>query len=226
MLDKTGMSNLESELTFLEVERDMPLMKLPLRSIVISMSNARILFSPASTLGPERLREAGAITDVVAPNLLHLAGMQAAAEAYPEAKLWGPPGASDKLPALAWRTLDESTWPFAPELQLVELRGMPRVREFVLLHRASRSLLVTDLVFNIERPRGLGAWVFLHLFGTYDRFGASRLFMRMVKDKASFQASLRQLQDFDFEHVVPAHGAIVSSDAKRRLLAALRERGL
>jgi glyoxylase-like metal-dependent hydrolase (beta-lactamase superfamily II) len=212
-------------LTFLDTAKQMPLMQLPVRTAVIPLRDARMLFSPGSTLTAEQLRSAGAITDIVAPSLLHTAGMAPAAAAFPDARLWGPVGAARKHPELKWHgTLGVDAWPFEDELTLLPLAGMSKVHEHLALHRASRTLLATDLVFNIEQPSGAGAWLILNIFGTYKRFGVSRLFMKYVDDPAAFRTSLDRLLALDFDRLVPSHGAIVETDAKARLVAALRER--
>ena len=214
-----------SELTFVEVERRMPLMQLPCRTVVMQLQSARVLFSPASTLTAQHLRDAGAVTDIVGPSLLHLEGGPAAVAAHPSARLWGPKGAVKKQPGHEWAVLGMEPWPFEGELAHVALEGMPTVRESVFLHRASGSLLVTDLAFHIDQPRGFGPWLLLSLFGTHGRFGVSRLFARMVKDKAAFERSLDAVLALDFDRLVPAHGTVVESGAKAALRAALRERG-
>jgi hypothetical protein len=216
-----------SSLTFLDTTKTMPLMQLPVRTVVIPLRDARVLFSPGSALTPEQLRSAGAVTDIVAPSLLHTAGCPPAMAAFPDARLWGPVGAAQKHPELKWHgTLGVDAWPFEDELALLPLAGMSKMNEHLALHRASRTLLATDLVFNIEQPSGLGAWLILHIFGTYRRFGVSRLFLKYVDDKAAFQTSLNQLVALDFDRVVPSHGALVETDGKARLVAALRERKL
>jgi hypothetical protein len=215
-----------SQPTYLEVERKMPLMSLPVRTSIVPLSNARVLLSPASTLTEAQLRAAGAVTDVVAPSLLHGGGMAAAARVYPEARLWGPKGARERWPELRFHgELGVDPWPHEAELGHLVLDGMPRVRESVFLHRASQTLFVTDLLFNIEQPRGAGAWLILSMFGTWRRFAASRFFLLMVKDRPAFEASLARLATLEFTRVAPGHGALVADDAKPRLLAALRERG-
>jgi len=214
-------------LSFLDAERSMPLMKLPLRTVLIDTPDGRILFSPASTLTPAQHASAGAISDIVVPSLMHFDGVRPAVAAHPEARLWGPEGAEAKLPGVRWHgILGRDPWPFEDQLSLVPIAGMPKFNECVFLHRPSRSLLVTDLAFNLEDPRGLGAWLFLHLFGTYRRFGVSRLFVRFVQDRPAFDAAIAQVAALPFEHLVPSHGAIVSHDAKARFVAALRERGV
>lgn len=213
-------------LTFLETHRAMPLLTLPLRSSVVTLEGARVLLSPASTLTEAELRAAGEVTDIVAPNLLHTEGMTTAAAVFPGARLWGPGGVQERLPALRWHgVLGRDAWPYESELRQVAIAGMPSVRESVFLHVRSRALLVADLAFHIEESKGFGAWLILHAFGTYRRFATSRFYTGFVKDRQAFVASLVELAALDFDVVVPAHGTIVMTDGKARLLAALAERG-
>jgi hypothetical protein len=219
------MSDLES-LTLLDAERSMPLMKLPLRTMVIQLKAARVLLSPASTMTVDELAGLGEVSDIVAPNLLHMEGVPNAANAHPKARLWGPKSAQKKAPHVAWQgTLAVDPWPYEDELALLPVDGMPSVKESLFLHHASKALLVTDFAFNMGSPPGIGPRIVLGIFGTYGRFGVSRLFLMMVKDKAAFTRSIAPLADLDFDRVVPAHGAVVTDDAKPGLLAALRDRG-
>lgn len=206
--------------------RSLPL-HLPVRTVVFELRQARVLFSPGSRLTPEQLRDAGAITDIVAPSLMHTAGMKRAAEVHPTARLWGPVGAREKHPDLTWHgMLGVDPWPWEAELPVVPLAGMPKVNESLFLHHASGALYATDMVFNVRDPKGPGAWLIFRMFGTWRRFAVSRLFLGMVKDKAAFRASIARLPALEFRHVVPSHGEPVMNDGKARLIAALRERGL
>lgn len=203
------------------------LMQLPLRSAVFELAAGRVFYSPASTLSAGQLREAGPVTDIVAPSLAHTAGMKAAAAANPGARLWGPPGARDKHPGLPWHgVLGVDPWPFEDELELIPLPGIPALQEFALLHRASRALYLSDLVYNVTDPQGLVTRLAFRMFGMYRRFAVSKLFVHLIKDRAALTAALADLAGRDFLHVVPAHGEPMLHDGKPVLIAALRERGL
>lgn len=211
----------------LEAVLKMPLMTLPLRSTLIEHDGARVLLVPASTVPAEEYRALGPVTDIVAPNLYHLDGVPKAAVASPKARLWGPIGAKEKLPSVAWGgILGRDPWPHDAGIAHVEMKGMPKFAENVFVDRASRTLVAGDLVFNITEPKGAGAWIVLNAFGTHGRFAASRLFFSMVNDRGAFLDSTKQLLTHAFERVVPAHGAIVEADGKAKLEAALRERGV
>ncbi|WP_224249863.1 DUF4336 domain-containing protein [Hyalangium gracile] len=212
---------------FVETTLRSPLMHLPVRTAIFELENARILFSPGSMMTAEQLREVGAVTDIVAPTLMHTGGMKAAAQMYPDAKLWGPAGVREKHPDLPWHgILGVDPWPFESELSLIPLPGMPKLNECAFLHHASKALYLTDMVFNIAQPKGLAAWLFFRMFGTYRRFAVSKLFLRYAKDRPALEATVAKIAGLDFLHVVPSHGDAVMNDGKPRLLAAFRERGL
>ncbi|MCA9613325.1 MAG: DUF4336 domain-containing protein [Myxococcales bacterium] len=212
----------------LDTERAMPLVKLPLRTTVVTLaSGARVLLAPASTFSPERFRELakdGEITDVVVPNLFHTEGVVPAAKAFPNARLWGPVGIEAKKLDVRWHgTLGRDPWPH-DELPAITLEGMPSVAETVFVHSPTRTLVVADLAFHMVDASGLGARIVYGLFGTYRRFGVSRLLMRTVKDRGAFEGSLRTLFEHDFDALIPSHGALVSEGAKERLRDAFAER--
>lgn len=216
-------------ITYLESSRSMPLVRLPLRTSVIPLSRGRVLFAPASTLSAERYRELeaeGEITDVVVPNLFHTEGVIPAAKAFPNARLWAPVGIEKKkLDVRFHGTLGVDPWPHEDELSRITLGGMPSFAESVFVHRETRTLVAADLAFNVLDASGLGARMIFGLFGTYRRFGVSRLFLREVKDRPAFERSLAHLFEHDFDALAPAHGSVVDQGAKELFRAALLERG-
>lgn len=215
-----------SEIKFIDSNVKMPLMSLPVRTTVLQLSKGTILLSPGSNLTKEQLQQAGVVTDIVAPNLLHCAGIKLAAEVFPQAKVWGPLSAREKKPELPWtHFLGQDEWPFANELQHIALGGLPSFQESVFIHQSSKTLYVTDLFFNLRNVSGLGARIILGLFGTYRRFALSKLFMGSVKDREAFTASLKKMLSQDFNRIVMAHGEVLEN-AHQAAVEAIRERGL
>lgn len=205
----------------------MPLLSLPLRTSVVETGAARVMYSPASTLSPEALRSHGEVSDVIVPNLFHLDGVRPAVQAFPKARFWLPAGAERKLPgAPPHAVLGVEPWPHEDTLPLVHLAGMPGVAETVMVDRASKTLFVADLVFNLLDAKGFGARIILGMFGTYRRFGVSRFFVRAIKDPAAFAQSARALLGLAFEDLVPAHGERKLGGAHEALRLALAERGV
>lgn len=208
------------DLTLIDSVKRMPGMDLPVRTVVARLNGARVMVSPGSMLREEQLLAAGPVSDLVANNGFHNAGMAQARRLFPEARAWGVPGSKHPL------VLSEESWPHRDELPLVMVDGMPRVNEAVFIHRKSRTLICADLCFNMVEAKGLGAWIVLNMFGTYRRLGVSRFFLKLVKDKPAFERSLGRLFGHDFDNVLMGHGQAVVGGGRQKLLQAFAERDL
>jgi hypothetical protein len=93
----------------------------------------------------------------------------------------------------------------------------------VFLHRASRSLLVADLLFNVTAPDNWATGLVLRLMGTYKRLGPSRLLRWwLTKDRRALKADVERMLAWDFVRVLPCHGDVLeSADARQRVRASL-----
>lgn len=200
---------------FLDSVLKMPLMKLPVRTVVINIGDKIVLISPGSKLSEDQLKSLIRVDDIIAPNLLHCGGVQKAAAIFPHAKLWGVQGARKLKPEIPWTDeISQSNWPYEKELSFVELKGLPRFNEVVFIHHDSRTLIVCDLFFNLLDAEGFGSWLILKLFGTYKKFGMSRLFLKFLQDRDAFEESLRKVFSYNFENIVVSHGNLVLGDGK------------
>lgn len=216
-----------NELKFLDSSIQMPLMSLPVRTVYVPLSEGKILISPGSRLSRDHMKSLWHVSDLVAPNLMHGGGIVRAHKIYHKAKVWGAPGSRKVKPKIPWTNeLSVKDWPYQEELPMIQIEGIPRMRECVFVHKASGTLIVADLVFNLRRPRGFWSWVILNLFGTYDRFAVSRLFMRWVEGKEAFTQSMREIMKYDFDRIIMSHGSPVEKNGKNLLRAALAERGI
>ena len=96
-----------------------------------------------------------------------------------------------------------------------------RLNEVVLFQRATRTLVITDLCFNIQRTDSASARLFFRANGMWRRFGPSRIIRALaVSDRAALQASLERLLAWDFARIVPGHGDLIERDAPAALRAA------
>jgi hypothetical protein len=139
--------------------------------------------------------------------------------AFPGVPYLAPPGFRA---ASAQPLLPEPPAGWAGELEILELEGMPRVREHVFFHRPSRTLIVADLVFNFgPQSTRWTRWFFQRLGGVRSFPGMSRLFRLSIKDRAAFAASVERMLAWDFDRCIVAHGDIIESNAKAVLRSAL-----
>lgn len=213
-------------LQFLESEVPLPLMKLPVRSVFVPTSKGHILISPGSKLNDDDYKKISDVTDIVAPNFFHTGGLPKASRLFPSAKLWGPKGALITRPQISWtHELDLESWPFQDELKMIPIEGAPKINEVVFLHQESRSLIVADLCFNLIDAKGLGPKLILSLFGTYKKFGVSKLWLKLVKDRELFEKSLSELFRHNFDNIIVSHGYNIIGGGKEKLITAFQARG-
>ena len=106
------------------------------------------------------------------------------------------------------------------ELAIVPLRGT-RIGEVAFVHGPSRTLVLTDAVFNYGgADLSWLARVFMRVNRAYDRFGPSRIFTSfVVSDREAFSASIGALLEHDFDRVIMSHGRMLATGGK----AAIRD---
>lgn len=184
------------------------------------------MLSPGSMLTDIDLNRFSGITDVVAPSILHWAGLPKALVNFPNARSWASANVQIQHKDVKWtHTLTSATWIFNDELPLLEIKGIPKIEEIVFFHKKSRTLIVTDLCFNITNPRGIGSWLILNLFGTYRKFAVSKFFLKFAEDRKTFENSVAKIFTFNFDNIILSHGENVIGGAKAKLRAAFHERG-
>lgn len=205
---------------------------LPMRSrmTVVRLDDGRLwLHSPVAPThdvvrAVERL---GPVCDLVIPNRFHHLWADAWRAEMPEARLFAPECLKNKRPRL---NPDEILGTDAPRrwhgcFGMARVGGAPLLGEMVFLHHPSRTLIVTDLLSNVQAddPWGLRAWAWLN--GAYGRPATSLMVRFLVTRRAVARESIARILEWDFVRVVVGHGAIIEIEpraALRRALAWLR----
>jgi len=209
-------------------------MPFPTRMVVVRLADGALwLHSPVqmdegllaalSALGPVR--------HLVAPNWIHYAYLPDWTARFPEAQTWVAPGVAERAVS---RGVDlrvdhdlTSTPPAEWEGQIdqVIVEGSRVHREAVFFHRASKSLILTDLIENFEADK-VPAWFvpLIWLGGIKDPNGKTPIDMRQTfrggKDTA--RAAIRQVLDWGPERAIMAHGRWYDQNADAELRRAFR----
>jgi uncharacterized protein DUF4336 len=171
------------------------------------------------------LRAIGKPRHFVAPNIFHDLYWPEWFANFREATFYCAPGLNENRREFAFdRVLNQNVRePWENELPKVLVRGMPKINEFVFLHPASRTLIVTDLVFNFDvAQQNFFGRLFLRLNSIYGRVGCSRLFRFFIKDRTAFEQSIAEILALDFDRLILAHGAMVGTRAKETLRDAFK----
>ena len=202
----------------------MPGFVLPAHMTVIRLAdNALWVHSPLELNASTRaeLDALGQIEHIVAPNLFHHKWFGEMANLYPAAHKYAPSELARKLDsAVAFTALSADQQAFSPQLETHHVDGIPAVDEYVFYHTASRTLILTDLAFNMNTCQGVLTPLILKLAGTRRGLQCSRLTKSQVSDKQALERSLQTILALDFSRILLAHGDPVEGDAKQRLSAA------
>ena len=196
---------------------------------VIRLNSGQLVIHSTAPFTPQDISEIAALGSpdwIVDAMLHHDTFTREGREAFPNASYLAPPGFAteeefpigDLLPPPhAWGT----------ELQVMEIEGVPTLRECVFLHPASRTLIVADLVFNFGPDEPVWTEIMLKLaVGGEHHPGMSRPFRSAIEDEAAFRNSIKAMFDWDFDRVIVAHGDTIESGGKAKISAMLEAAGL
>ena len=167
--------------------------------------------SALDTLGPVRA--------VVAPSKVHHLFVGDYVSGYPDAAVYGAPGLAAKRPTLRFDHVldDEAPAEWRGDLEQHVFRGAPSLNEVVFLHRPTRTLVLTDLAFNVPAGGTSGARVFLWLVGAGGRFGPHRMVRAFIRDRRAARESVDHVLRWDFDRVIVSHGEVLETGGRGRL---------
>lgn len=198
-----------------------PGVELGVRTTIIRLADGSLLVHAPAEMSDDDVSEIaglGPVRTLIAPNAFHHLYLERATKAFPDAVLHAAPSVIAKYPNIAATPLSDQPAPvWAGQLEQVYVQGAPRLDEFVFFHSASRTLLLVDLCFNLQKATRMRTRVMLTLLGAWQRFGPSRLARSMFQQKAAVRASVDQILNWDFDRVVVTHGEIIEENGRERL---------
>ena len=112
------------------------------------------------------------------------------------------------------------------EVRVHVVDGMPYPKEHVFLHVPSRTLIVADLVFNFAPSSGWKSFARRWLMGVKEHPDSARLFPKLIRNRPAYNASMREILEWDFDRIIVGHNERVETDGKQRLIQALARKGM
>jgi hypothetical protein len=201
------------------VDRDLRFLGLEIgaRMTVLETSDGLVLHSPVD-IDPALLGPLGRVRGVLAPNKLHHLFVGPWASAGVPA--WGAEGLAEKRADVAWAgEVGPGDAPFGDEIQLVPLACFPFSNEVAVLHRPSRTLVLTDLVFHFAPTAPWLTRAAMWCALAYPGVRASALErIGMRRDVA--RREIGELLALDFDRLVMAHGDVVETGGREALAGA------
>jgi hypothetical protein len=163
----------------------------------------------------EQLRSLGEVAWIVAPNRAHHLFAKHALRMFPQALLYGAPGLAAKRPDLAGLVeLGDSVPPeWAADLDQAVIRGMPFVNEVVWFHKASATLIMTDVLQCWSGKLPWSTSLYARVTGVRSHLDVPRTVRLVTRDKMLAAGSARVILRWPFTRVITAHNSIVEHEA-------------
>jgi hypothetical protein len=199
---------------------------LAVRMTVLRLASGALIVHSPIEISPELRRELdalGRVGFIVIP-WAHGKFAEQAAETWPGAQLLAAPkpGSGHESLRFSGSLADDPPAAWAGQIETHWVRGF-RLNEVVLFHRPSRTLVITDLCFNIQRAPSRWAEFVYRADGMWRRFGPSWVIRFLaVSDRAALRESLERIGRWDFRRIVPGHGDILEDAGPEVLRAAWR----
>ena len=199
------------------------------RMTVVRLGNNDLWIHSPIHLTPQlrsEIDELGHVKHIVAPNKLHYVYMEEWSQAYPDAKLWATKGLEkifDNFQSIENYTILDKTIDISwlDEIDYLPFEGSAVIEESVFFHKKSKTLILTDLIENIEVGEECSC---LHRFlfkigdNTYPKGHTPRdLRMTFFFNKETAQKCYQQIKAWNPVNVLFAHGKCFIGNAEEKL---------
>ena len=174
----------------------------------------------------------GRVAHLIAPNWAHYTHLNDWQAAYPRANAWAAPGVMERaakksVTLRVERKLkpDRAEAPWKGQLEQLIVAGSKIHREAVFFHKASRTLILTDLIENIETAKLAARFrPFVWLNGIDDTDGKTPPLLRWTfRNKEAMADSVETVIGWAPERIVLAHGRCYLRDGVGELERAFRK---
>ncbi len=206
-------------------------MRFPTRMTVVRHSDGGLfLHSPtrlAGRLGGE-IEGYGRVSEIVGPNRIHYWWIPDWHRAFPDAGVWLAPRIRDQAAGRIDFACDElrgnSGYPWDGDIATLPVPGN-YMTEFVFFHRATRTLILTDLIENFEPPKlGFGMRLLARFGRVLAPDGQMPLDMRWSfrRNRRELKAAVKRMIAWNPQRVILAHGKWFETDGAGELRRAFR----
>ena len=199
------------------------------RMTVIRLASGQLmLHSPCDITATiaEEISALGPVAHIIAPGNFHHMYAATAQAAFPTAKTWICPGIESKCPGLKFDGLlgDVAPADWADEIDQVLMQGTRIMREVAMFHRASRTLILVDLIENFTDATphtgiALTFW-FKYVLRMWNNPRPAPEYRMGWSDRQAAAVSLRRILAWEFQQIVVSHGDLIYHNAHAAAAAA------
>ena len=194
------------------------------RMTIVRLAGGRLwLYSPVEIDDglAAQIAALGEVAHIVAPNRYHHLFAGGAKQRYPGATLWGVPGLPEKRRDLAFDGVLSGDVHWRDELDGLVLTSVPKFNEAVFFHRASRTLICADLIFNIRSEQSFATRLIYRMLRVYGKPAQSWYFRKSI-DRSAARPQLEAVLAWNIERVCMSHGDVLEGNARDVLADVVR----
>ncbi|MEO8757181.1 MAG: DUF4336 domain-containing protein [Devosia sp.] len=197
-------------------------------SVVRLASGELMLHSPCDITAAvaAEISALGTVAHIVAPGNFHHMYVATAQAAFPGAKTWICPGVEARSPGLKYDGVlgDVAPGGWAGEIDQALVQGTRIMREVAMFHRASRTLILVDLIENFTdaTPHVAGALkvLFKYVVRMWNNPRPAPEYRMGWSDRQAAAKSLRRILAWDFKQIILSHGDLIDRNAHEVAAAA------
>lgn len=147
----------------------------------------------------------------VAPNAFHHMHLQQFHRRFPEVAIYGPRALVKKQPWLSnhLSSLSSLEKTLKAQVTFLPIAGNPTLSETVFYYQPTKTLIMTDLIFNMREPMPKGRRWLLTLAGVRNKIGQSKLIKYTIKDHRAYADSIKAILGLECERIIIGHGNII-----------------
>jgi hypothetical protein len=208
------------------VQGTLPKMSLKRAMTIAKMSDGRLVIHNAIALEEAAMKEIEAFGPpafLIVPNQWHRLDAAPYKARYPELRVFAPTGSRPKIEQVVKVDGSYEEFPPDPQVRLERLRGLADAEGAMVVHsRDGATVVLNDVVFNMDRKRDPLGFLFTTLLGSAPGPRVSRLTkLALIKDKPAVRKELERYADMpELVRLIVAHEKVAQGPEAREALHA------
>lgn len=206
-----------------EIKMSFKIFKMPftIRMTIVRLSNNNLWIHSPITYN--KIKELGEIAYIVAPNKHHYSYILDWYNHYPQVQVYLAKGVRDKLNVevkeqfILLESVAETTW--SKEIFFTPFKGSIAMEEVVFFHKESATLILTDLIENIEVNNLPIFYKFVFKVGDnqYPKARTSRDLRSSFIYKKRAIESYKIIENWNPNKIIFSHGRIILENGSKKL---------
>lgn len=193
-----------------------------LRMTVIETRRGTVIYSPVALASAhiDQIRQMGRVAAIIAPNLFHHMFLRPCMAAFPEARVLIPAGLEAKIGAVRGAEVMTADLDLGVPGEIAHhIFAGHKLRETVLFHRPTATLITADLLYNFQRENFPAEKLFFRAIGSYGAPCVTFYHRFAIEDRASARALMEAVKAWRVRRIVMSHGRILTADDAGEIFA-------